>query len=29
MDRLTVALFATHGVDVAQWPGSVKAALGL
>jgi seryl-tRNA synthetase len=29
MDRLAVALFATHGVDVAQWPASVRATLGL
>ena len=29
MDRLTVALFATHGVDVARWPAPVRAALGL
>jgi seryl-tRNA synthetase len=27
MDRLAVALFATHGVEVAQWPASVRAAL--
>jgi seryl-tRNA synthetase len=29
MDRLAVALFAAHGLDVAQWPATVKAALGL
>jgi seryl-tRNA synthetase len=29
MDRLAVALFATHGVDVAQWPPSVRTTLGL
>src|SRR5579863_928438 len=29
MDRLAVALFATHGVDVAQWPAAVRATLGL
>jgi seryl-tRNA synthetase len=29
MDRLAVAMFATHGLDVAQWPQSVRAALGL
>ena len=29
MDRLTVALFATHGPDVAQWPAAVRTALGL
>jgi len=27
MDRLAVALFATHGVDVAAWPAGVKEAL--
>lgn len=27
MDRLAVALFAAHGVDVATWPASVKTAL--
>jgi seryl-tRNA synthetase len=29
MDRLAVALFAAHGVEVANWPDSVKAALKL
>jgi seryl-tRNA synthetase len=29
MDRLAVALFATHGVDAARWPASVRGALGL
>ena len=29
MDRLAVALFATHGPDVAQWPAAVRTALGL
>ena len=29
MDRLTVALFATHGLDVALWPASVRSALAL
>ncbi|MEO6610191.1 MAG: amino acid--[acyl-carrier-protein] ligase [Aestuariivirga sp.] len=29
MDRLAVALFATHGLDVKQWPASVKEALSL
>jgi seryl-tRNA synthetase len=29
MDRLTVALFATHGPSVAQWPQAVRAALAL
>jgi seryl-tRNA synthetase len=27
MDRLTVALFATHGLDVGQWPADVRYAL--
>lgn len=29
MDRLAVALFCIHGIDVAQWPLSVRGALGL
>ncbi|MGH7668851.1 MAG: amino acid--[acyl-carrier-protein] ligase [Gemmatimonadaceae bacterium] len=29
MDRLTVALFCVHGLNVARWPGSVRRALGL
>ncbi|WP_216839046.1 amino acid--[acyl-carrier-protein] ligase [Caulobacter sp. S45] len=29
MDRLAVALFATHGVDVANWPVGVREALGV
>lgn len=29
MDRLAVALFATHGRDVASWPEGVRAALRL
>jgi seryl-tRNA synthetase len=29
MDRLAVALFATHGTDAAQWPASVRSALSL
>jgi seryl-tRNA synthetase len=29
MDRLAVALFANHGVDVSRWPGSVREALAL
>ena len=29
MDRLAVALFATHGVDLAQWPASVRARCSL
>jgi seryl-tRNA synthetase len=28
MDRLAVALFANHGVDVARWPASARQALG-
>jgi len=29
MDRLALALFATHGVDLQKWPGSVREALSL
>lgn len=29
MDRLAVAMFATHGVDSAKWPASVKQLLGM
>ncbi len=29
MDRLAVALFATHGATLADWPASVRAALKL
>jgi seryl-tRNA synthetase len=29
MDRLAVALFANHGVDVSHWPESVRQALEL
>jgi seryl-tRNA synthetase len=29
MDRLAVALFATHGLDTATWPGRVREALAL
>jgi seryl-tRNA synthetase len=29
MDRLAVALFATHGTDLAVWPASVRRALRL
>jgi seryl-tRNA synthetase len=29
MDRLAVAMFATHGLEVEAWPASVKAALEL
>jgi seryl-tRNA synthetase len=27
MDRLAVAMFLTHGLDVQQWPASVRSAL--
>jgi seryl-tRNA synthetase len=29
MDRLAVALFATHGAETGDWPASVRATLGL
>ncbi|KQP34746.1 hypothetical protein ASF27_03630 [Methylobacterium sp. Leaf102] len=29
MDRLAVAMFATHGATIADWPVSVRAALSL
>ena len=29
LDRITLALFATHGMDVASWPGEVRSALAL
>ena len=29
MDRLAVAMFATHGADIAAWPASVRQALQL
>jgi seryl-tRNA synthetase len=29
MDRLAVALFANHGLDVARWPASTRRALAL
>ncbi len=29
MDRLAVALFATHGTDIAAWPAGVREALRL
>jgi seryl-tRNA synthetase len=29
MDRLAVAMFATHGLDVEAWPASVRNALAL
>ena len=29
LDRLTIALFATHGLDLEAWPLTVREALGL
>jgi len=29
LDRLTIALFATHGLDIYAWPHSVREALSL
>jgi seryl-tRNA synthetase len=29
MDRLAVAMFQTHGIDVAAWPASVREMLGV
>ena len=29
MDRLAVALFSNHGLDVSRWPGTVRRALAL
>jgi seryl-tRNA synthetase len=29
LDRLTIALFATHGLDLCAWPASVREALSL
>ena len=29
MDRLAVALFATHGAKISGWPASVREALKL
>jgi len=29
IDRLTLALFATHGLDVPQWPAAVRKALNI
>lgn len=29
MDRLAVALFATHGLEIAEWPETVRATLDL
>jgi len=28
MDRLAVAMFHTHGRDVAKWPSAVRDVLG-
>jgi hypothetical protein len=27
MDRLALAIFCTHGIDLTRWPSSVRAAL--
>jgi seryl-tRNA synthetase len=29
MDRLAVAMFHTHGIDLAKWPAGVRETLGL
>jgi hypothetical protein len=29
MDRLAVAMFHTHGTDLAVWPAKVREMLGL
>jgi seryl-tRNA synthetase len=29
MDRLALALFATHGIELARWPSPVRNALAL
>ncbi len=29
MDRLAVAMFATHGVDTDKWPAGVRQLLGM
>jgi seryl-tRNA synthetase len=29
MDRLAVAMFAVHGLDMDKWPGGVRLALSL
>jgi seryl-tRNA synthetase len=29
IDRLALALFATHGVELAQWPAQVRQVLGI
>jgi hypothetical protein len=28
VDRLAIALFATHGIETAKWPSAVRANLG-
>ena len=29
IDRLTVAMFATHGLDLGKWPGNVRQSLAI
>jgi seryl-tRNA synthetase len=29
MDRLAVAMFHTHGIDLAKWPSAVTKTLGV
>ena len=29
MDRLAVAMFHTHGIDLAKWPGALRELLAL
>jgi seryl-tRNA synthetase len=29
IDRLALALFATHGIELTAWPVSVRQALGM
>ena len=29
MDRLALAMFATHGTELRNWPASVRAAMSL
>jgi seryl-tRNA synthetase len=29
LDRLAVAMFAVHGLDLAQWPPAVRRTLGV
>jgi hypothetical protein len=29
MDRLALAMFATHGLETARWPEAPRKALGL